>query len=119
MTIPVEVPHIALATEVEAAHEGPLAQEAAEAPPLPSPAPAETRTARSRSRGGRRKPQAEAPVFPEVAREAVLSPAPAPEPAALPSPAERVEEAKPARKPRRRRSSPAKRAEAGGAGPLP
>jgi uncharacterized LabA/DUF88 family protein len=121
LPIPVEVPHIALATEVEAAHEGPLAQPAAEAPPLPSPAPAETRPARSRSRGGRRKPQAEAlvaaPVSPEVAREAVL--ALVPEPAASPSPAERVEEAKPARKPRRRRSSPAKRAEGGGAGPLP
>jgi hypothetical protein len=119
LPIPVEVPHIALATEVEAAHEGTLAQPAAEAPPLPSPAPAETRTARSRSRGGRRKPQAEAPVSPEVAREAVPAPAPAPVPAALPSPAERVEEAKPARKPRRRRSSPAKRTEGGGAGPLP
>jgi hypothetical protein len=90
------------------------------AAPTPVP-PAEPRAARPRSRGGRRKPQSEASAgaqaAPEVAREA--APAPAPEPVAPPSPSESVEQAKPARKPRRRRSSPAKRSEGGGAGPLP
>jgi hypothetical protein len=99
-----------------------VAPPAAVTPAAPAPVPpAEPRAARPRSRGGRRKPQSEASpgaqVAPEVAREA--APAPAPEPAAPPLSAEPVEQVKTARKPRRRRSSPAKRAEGGGTGPLP
>ena len=108
----------------EASRERADAAPAAVSLATPTPVvPAEPRAPRSRSRGGRRKPPSEAsaaaPVASEAAREAAPAQAPAPEPVAPPSPAERVEEAKPARKPRRRRSSPAKRAQGGAAGPLP
>ena len=133
LPIPVEVPRIASVTEAEAARAVPLAQPAAEAPPLPSPAPAETRPARSRSRGGRREPQAEAPpvaiapaepprAVPETSIEQPAAPAvaqptgsAAPEPSVEPAGAE----AKPARKPRRRRPAGAKRPADSGAGSPP
>lgn len=133
LPIPVEVPHIASVTEAEATHGVPVAQPAAEAPPLPSPPPAETRPARSRSRGGRRKPQSEAPPgaiaqaepprsVPETTVERPEAPAVA-QPTASAAPELSVEptgtEAKPARKPRRRRPAAAKRPADPGAGSPP
>ncbi len=133
LPIPVEVPHIASVTEAEAAREVPLAQPAPEAPSLPSPAPAEVRPARSRSRGGRRKPQPEAlpgaiaqaeppRAVPEtsVERPAALAVAQPTASAALELSVEPAgAEAKPARKPRRRRPAAAKRPADPGAGTPP
>ena len=115
-----EAPQIA--SDSDAMHELPVAR------PVPGAAPAETRPARSRSRGGRRKQlpeavpsataQTERPpavVEPLVVRTAVLVGAqPAPSPAPAPSQDLAAEpsgaQAKPARKPRRRRPAAAKQA---------
>lgn len=131
--VPIPVEALQIASVTEATHEVPVAQPAIEAPPLPSPPPAETRPARSRSRGGRRKPQAEAPpgaiaqaepprASPETSVERPAPPAGA-QPAASAAPESSVElagaEAKPARKPRRRRPAVAKRPADSGAGSPP
>ena len=114
-----------------------VVQESPAAPPSPEPqpmaveaavamvpsetvpqAPAETRPARARSRGGRRKPQVE--TLPDAGPQAEPSPA-APVPAPAPEPMAEAPSApaKPARKPRRRRSAAAKRPADHGAGSLP
>ncbi len=87
-------------------------------PPIESPSAAlpEARPARARSRGGRRKPQVEfLPATTPQAEPPPPGPAPAPDLAAEPPGAQ----AKPARKPRRRRSATAKRPVDNGTGSLP
>ena len=131
LPMPVAVQELAPVTE--AVHEAPVAPPAPEMQPLPSPAPAETRPARSRSRGGRRRPQAEVRpgaiaqaepprAEPETVVERPAAPAGA-QPAASAAPEPSVElagaEAKPARKPRRRRPAAAKRPADPGAGSPP
>lgn len=131
--VPMSVAVQEIAPLAEAVHEAPVTPPAHETPSLPSPAPVETRPARSRSRGGRRKPQTEAPpvaiapaepprAVPETSVEQPTAPAVAqstasavPEPSVEPAGAE----AKPARKPRRRRSASAKRPADPGAGSPP
>jgi len=124
-----------IASSSNALHEPPLVQPVPETPPVPATAPAETRPARTRSRGGRRKSPAEAdpgavtqtdtprPVSePLVERPAVPAAAlPAFQPASDQSPVPEPSgaQAKPARKPRRRRPAPAKRPADAGSGSLP
>jgi hypothetical protein len=117
-TLPLEA--LDSAAVPEAAQQAPVAPSVPEMLPPPVEVPTtalpEARSARARSRGGRRKPQPEA--LPGATAQAEPSPAatmPAPDlPAELPG-----AQAKPARKPRRRRSAAAKRPADNGAGPLP
>ena len=117
-TLPLEA--LNSAAVPEAAQQAPVAPSVPEMllPPVDAPTTAlpEARPARARSRGGRRKPQVEAlPGATPQAEPSPAAPPPAPDlPAELPG-----AQVKPARKPRRRRSSAAKRPADNGAGPLP